>query len=81
MGLSVRIISPKEELFNGEVESLSSANSAGVFDILPGHTKFVTIIEKKPIILRLKDQTQKKYEFDLAIIHVRTDKVDIYINP
>lgn len=81
MGLNVRIISPKEQLFNGEVESLSSTNSSGVFDILPGHTKFVTIVEKKPIILRPPGSKEKEFLFDMAIIHVCGSQVDIYINP
>ncbi|MCL4390133.1 MAG: hypothetical protein M1484_04315 [Patescibacteria group bacterium] len=77
--LKVRIISPKEEFFSGEAASVSSVNSVGSFDILPEHAKFVTIVEKKPIILRLPDHQEQTFNFDLAIIRVHDDQVDIYV--
>ena len=81
--LTVRIISPKEEVFKGEAASVSSTNSAGDFDILPEHAKFITLVEKKPIILRsanLPDGRQE-FKFDLSIFHVHNNQVDIYVNP
>lgn len=83
MPLSVRIISPKEEVFKGEAASVSSTNSAGNFDILPEHAKFVTLVEKKPIILRGAGLPagRQEFEYDMAIIHVHANQVDIFINP
>jgi len=79
--LRVRIVSPKEDVFSGEATSVSSVNSVGAFDILPQHAKFVTLVENKPIILRLPNKEKKEFNFSLAIIHVYEDKVDIYIEP
>ena len=79
--LHVRITAPKEVIFEGDIKSLSSVNSAGAFDILPEHSKFVTLVEKKPILLRFPDKTERKFEFDLAIIHVHEEQIDIYVNP
>ncbi len=92
MLLSVRIISPKEEVLSSVAVSVSSTNSAGDFDILPEHAKFVTLVEKKPIIVRPPASTrgepsgeasskEQKFEFDMAIIHVHANQVDIFINP
>lgn len=79
--LSVRITSPKEDVFVGQALAVSSVNSVGSFDILPEHAKFITMVEKQPLILRLSDKTKKEFNFTLAIIHVRDNKVDIYIEP
>lgn len=76
--LQVRIVSPKETLFEGRAASVSSVNSVGAFDILPEHAKFVTIVQSKPLIVRLSDHTQKQFSFPLAIIHAHEGKVDIY---
>lgn len=79
--LNVRIISPKEDVFSGEALSVSSVNSAGPFDILPEHAKFVTLVEKQPLVLRLPNKEKREFGFTLAIIHVRENRVSIYINP
>lgn len=81
MILKVRIISPKEDIFVGEAQSVSSVNRAGPFDVLPQHAKFVTLVEDKPIVLRLPSGEKRSFSFPLAIVHVRENQVDIYINP
>lgn len=79
--LKVRIVSPKEDLFEGEVVSVSSVNSVGPFDVLYQHAKFITLVEKHPVVLRLPDGQKREFNFDLAIVHAHDNKVDIYINP
>lgn len=76
--LNVRIVSPKETLFEGQVESVSGVNSVGTFDILPEHAKFITVVENSPLLLRLPDNVKKEFKFTLAIIHAHGGKVDIY---
>lgn len=79
--LAVRIVSPKEDVFSGEALSVSSVNSVGPFDILPEHAKFVTLIEKQKVVVVLPDRSKKEYNFDLAIVHVLDNQVNVYINP
>lgn len=52
--LNVKILSPTQTIFEGEALSVSSANSAGKFDILPYHANFITLVQKSPVILRIK---------------------------
>src|SRR3989344_8010632 len=52
--LTVKIISPTQTLFDGEAYSISSVNSLGKFDILPYHANFITLVQKVPIILRVR---------------------------
>lgn len=52
--LNVKIISPTQTIFQGQALSVSSANSTGKFDILPYHANFITMVQKVPIILRVK---------------------------
>ena len=76
--LKVRIVSPKETIFQGDVLSISSTNSKGPFDILPLHANFITLIENKPIKISTADKKNISYTFPLAIVYARTDAVDIY---
>ena len=76
--LHVRIISPQQLILDTEAESVSSKNLQGVFDILPEHANFITVIEDYPIIVRAVNQKPLEFKFPLAIISVTENKVNIY---
>lgn len=82
--LHVKISSPEKEFFNGVAYSVSSVNSTGKFDILPGHANFITVIENSPIILRQKQTGlpagRQEYTFPVAILSVANNQVNIYTN-
>ena len=42
--ISVSIKNKKEQLFLGDAMSITSKNERGVFDILPYHVNFITLI-------------------------------------
>lgn len=67
--LNVKIISPTQTIFQGEAYSVSSANSAGKFDILPYHANFITMVQKSPIVLRVKKKdADAKAELGIEIL-------------
>lgn len=76
--LEVKIISPRRLIFQGQALSVSSKNSAGVFDILPQHANFISLIENNPIIIRKSDKTVQNFSFPLAIVYQSQNKVIIY---
>ncbi len=76
--LLVRILSPKQRIFEGEAISVSSKNSSGKFDILAEHANFITLIEHQPIVLRLKGEKPLIFNFESAIIYVSSSNVNIY---
>lgn len=78
--LHVKISSPEKELFNGVAYSISSVNSTGKFDILPGHANFITVIENSPITLRQKDGSKQDFTYPMAILSVASNQVNIYTN-
>ena len=76
--LHVRIISPQKLLLDTEAFSVSSKNLYGLFDILPQHANFITLIENSPIEVRLPNQKPVIFKFTMAIILVTDNKVNIY---
>ncbi|MDO8498303.1 MAG: hypothetical protein Q7S44_00745 [bacterium] len=76
--LQVRIVAPKKILFSEAALAVSSTNSAGKFDILPEHANFVTLVELAPIIITKVNEETVKFQFPLAIIYARNNKVNIY---
>lgn len=66
--LKVKILSPTQTIYDGEALSVSSTNSTGKFDILPYHANFITLIQKNPVILRVrKNDTGQKAELGLEV--------------
>ncbi len=76
--LNLKIISPQDILFQGEVYAVSSKNSSGDFDILPEHTDFITIIENQPIVIRKTPKEKITFHFPLAIMYTNENIVTIY---
>ncbi|MDC0449028.1 hypothetical protein OAL67_00240 [bacterium] len=76
--LKVSIRSREKHLFDGNVSTLTSINDTGEFDVLGYHANFVTLI-KKYVLLDKGLSTQKKFEFDTAVLSVASNKVDVYV--
>lgn len=79
--LIVKIMSPREVLFDGPALAVSSENSQGKFDIIPEHANYITIVEKNPIVILKPDKTQQSFTFAQAIIYHLKNKVSIYADP
>lgn len=76
--LGVKIISPRRIVFEGKAYSVSSKNSAGVFDILPSHANFVSFIEDQPIKIHKDDGSWQEFKFNFAIVYNNNNQVKIY---
>ncbi len=76
--LSIKVISPQDLLFQEEALSVSSKNSSGNFDILPGHSDFITIIENQQIIINNTKKEKVTFRFPLAIIYTTNNTVTIF---
>jgi len=77
--LTVKISSPEGVLWEGTAFAVSSKNSQGKFDILPHHTRFLTIIENRPLkISNQKRQVLQEFRFPQAVIYNQDNRVAIY---
>lgn len=73
----ITISSPEKQIWEGQALSISSVNSDGLFDILPFHANFITIIENQPITIQTETGKQE-FKFPKAILHVSKNIVHIY---
>ena len=65
-------------LFQGQVEAVSSLNDKGLFDVLPQHANFITLI-KKFVTLHLSGKQEKKIELESGVLKVRDNNVEVYL--
>lgn len=79
--LQVKVMTPKETLFEGKALAVSSKNSGGKFDILAYHANFITIIENVPIEVLKEDRQKLTFKFSQAIIYNTKNQVTVYAEP
>lgn len=74
----VIIRSRQGTIFEGEAKAVSSINGKGPFDILPGHTLFISLIERN-ITVRKVDNTIQQFRIDTGVLEVDANQVKIYL--
>lgn len=65
-------------VYNDKVAAVSSKNDKGVFDILPEHENFISII-KESIVVHKKLNQNQEMKIGNGILRVYKNKVNIYI--
>lgn len=76
--LSLIIKSRNKVYYNGLANSVTSYNDKGIFDVLPEHANFISLISKRILVV---DDRGAHHEFDIegGVMKVYQDKVDIYL--
>ncbi len=75
--LALYIRDPLSMIFKGIVDSITTTNSKGVFDLLGAHENFITIIKDK-IIYRNEDG-EKEVPLTTGILKVEENRVQVFI--
>lgn len=65
-------------IINSDVQTISGVNEKGIFDILPLHSNFITLIEQH-IILTRTDGTKEEVVVNNGILRVIENRVEIYL--
>lgn len=65
-------------IFEQEVESITSYNDTGRFDVLLQHAQFISLIKNK-VVARLLDGRDQQIPVDNAIMRVKGEKVEVYL--
>lgn len=67
----------KQETFKGKAKAISGKNRLGNFDILPGHTNFISLIFEE-----LKVYTPEKeisFKFNRGVLETSENQVKIFL--
>ena len=65
-------------VYKGEVDSITSFNEEGEFDVLAQHANFISLIQKALIIRDLSGKV-KKIDVSNALMRVRKNYVEVYL--
>jgi len=64
--------------FNDKVKAITSYNEKGVFDVLPQHENFISIIKDK-IIIHMTDGKDKEVKIDNGVLKVYENEAHIFL--
>lgn len=78
--MQVKVYAPFQVYFNGPAASFSAINETGPFDILPHHKNFMSLLRPGPITVRQKDKPDFNLTIDRGVIHVKSDRVIVFLD-
>jgi F0F1-type ATP synthase epsilon subunit len=79
--IAVKVYSAYQTFYDGEAKSISAENDTGPFDILPKHHNFITLVNPGEVIIRPLEGTEdKKLRISKGIMHVRHNKVTLFLD-
>lgn len=64
--------------FNDSVKAVTSFNEKGIFDVLPEHENFISVIKDK-IIIHTKDGGIKEMKIDNGVLKVYGNEAHIFL--
>lgn len=78
---SIRVIvrNRQEIIVNEEVKAITSFNERGVFDVLPEHSSFISII-KDSLTIHHKNNEKKEMKINQGILKVYENEIHIFLD-
>lgn len=78
--MHVKVYAPFKTYFDDEAVSISAVNDTGPFDILPRHHNFMTLINQCEIVIRTVSNDELRIPINMGVMHVKADKVDVFLD-
>jgi len=77
--LQLTVRSREGVIFSGEVRSITSKNAVSVFDVLPQHANFITLIEENLVIIKPNRQRQV-LEIKTGLLKVWENQANVFLD-
>jgi F0F1-type ATP synthase epsilon subunit len=77
--LNVLIYTPFKTYFDGFADSVTAKNNKGVFDVLPQHHNFITLLDPGDITVINQNNTQK-VKIDRGLMLVNSNVVTVFLD-
>ena len=77
--MAIKVYAPFKVYFEGEGYSISAVNATGPFDILPRHHNFLCMLVPCTLMIETLEG-QKTVKVSRALMHVKADRVTVFMN-
>jgi hypothetical protein len=80
VNMSAKVYSPSRVYFDGLAFSITATNETGEFDILPKHHPFICLLNPCDVIVRSVNEGSRKISISGGLMHVKEDKVIVFLD-
>jgi hypothetical protein len=80
VSMNVKVYSPFRDYYDGPAFSLTAENATGPFDILPRHHSFISLLDPCDLVIRTTEEGQQKIHISGGLMHVKADKVIVFLD-
>ena len=80
VSMHVKVSSPFTIYFDGQAFAISGINATGPFDILPTHHNFMSLLQACVLTIRAATGEEEKIEIAGGLLHVKADKVIVFLD-
>jgi F0F1-type ATP synthase epsilon subunit len=77
--MHIKVYSPFHVYFDDRANSISALNDTGPFDILPGHSNFMTLVSACELNI-ITSKGEEKIKIARAVMHVKADEVRVFLD-
>lgn len=77
--MHVKIYSPFKVYFDSQAFSISGVNATGPFDILPRHHPFISLLNPCELRITPVEGDESRIRVAGGIMHVKADKVSVFL--
>lgn len=78
--MDVKVYAPFQVYFEGRASSISAENEAGPFDILPKHKNFLCMLVPCTVRIVTDEDETKLVRVNRALMHVKADRVVVFVD-
>jgi len=76
--IEISVKTKEKTIYKGKASTFTSRNDVGIFDILPMHANFITLINDF-IVLDKGLVSEQKIDLEKGLVFFRDNKVDVYV--
>lgn len=78
--MDIKVASPFNTYFDDKAFSITAENDTGVFDILPKHHNFLTLLKPCSLVIRTTKGDEQKVDISGGLMHVKENKVTVFLD-
>ncbi len=78
--MRIKVYSPFKTYFDADGYSISAVNATGPFDILPRHHNFLTLLSPGEMSIEAVRGGQQRIRISGGLMHVKADKVTVFLD-
>lgn len=77
--IAVKIVSPKGEVFSGDVLHITLPGVVGSFAVYPRHAPLISALENGDIKCAITDDEERKFHITSGFVEVKDDVVTVCV--